>query len=137
MKMSSDLLVAALFAATGLYAMVQQRFNPMGLATANRTATTSTPSGASRTASIKSRLSLTAMAAVKSTSGPQLSVVASTEDEEIVPTRVDAADYADEDVIRLRLVFDGDNISRILMLDQDNNEVEWVPSEAVSEERAS
>ena len=80
---------------------------------------------------------LTAMAAVKSTSGPQLSVVASTEDEEIVPTRVDAADYADEDVIRLRLVFDGDNISRILMLDQDNNEVEWVPSEAVSEERAS
>jgi len=77
------------------------------------------------------------MAAVKSTSGPQLSVVASTEDEEIVPTRVDAADYADEDVIRLRLVFDGDNISRILMLDQDNNEVEWVPSEAVSEERAS
>ncbi len=31
-----------------------------------------------------------------------------------------------EDVIRIRLVFDGDDLSQILMVDPASNEVEWV-----------
>lgn len=53
------------------------------------------------------------------------------------PTVVDStpdAEYGD-DVIRIRLVFDGDNLRQILMVDAEQQEVEWVRAEEPSEMR--
>jgi hypothetical protein len=35
----------------------------------------------------------------------------------------------DDDVIRIRLVFDGDELRQIMMVDPEQNEIEWVRSE--------
>lgn len=42
----------------------------------------------------------------------------------------DDTEYGD-DVIRIRLVFDGDELRQIMMVDPEQNEIEWVRSESV------
>jgi len=42
-------------------------------------------------------------------------------------------EYGD-DVIRIRLVFDGDELRQIMMVDPDQNEIEWVRSESAPAE---
>jgi hypothetical protein len=42
-----------------------------------------------------------------------------------------------DDVIRIRLVFDGDNLRQILMVDPEQHEVEWVRAGAQPEMRNS